>query len=42
MSIFGSPVVVAIASQFADPKLISDEFRNLYTETFGKDRPKIT
>jgi hypothetical protein len=39
---FGEPMVIAIASQASDPKAISDQFRQEFTKTFGKDRPKLT
>jgi len=39
---FGEPMIIAIASQASDPKAISDQFRQEFTKTFGKDRPKLT
>jgi hypothetical protein len=41
-SMFGEPLIIAMASQASDPKAISDQFRQEFTKTFGKVRPKLT
>jgi hypothetical protein len=41
-SMFGEPMVIALAAQASDPKAISDQFRQEFTKTFGKDRPKLS
>lgn len=41
-SIFGEPVVVAMASPLSDPKEIVARFTAEMHNAFGKDRPKVT
>jgi hypothetical protein len=38
----GEPVVIAMASKMADPKIISQQFREEYKRTFGLYYPNIT
>jgi len=42
ISVFGEPVVFAGATQFANPEVIVQQFREEYKKTFGFHRPKIT
>jgi len=42
MKIDEEPVIFVMASQFADPEHIVWQFRELYSKTFGKHRPKVT
>jgi hypothetical protein len=41
-SIFGEKIIIAMASQASNLKVISDQFRQEFTKAFGKDRPKLT
>jgi uncharacterized protein YktB (UPF0637 family) len=38
----GEKVVVAMASEAADPKVIAEQFKSEFTKTFGKRKHKIT
>jgi len=38
----GETLIVAMAGEFSDPKVITEQFKSMYTKTFGKDRPALT
>ena len=40
--VFGETVVMALVGQYADPKVVTEEFHGKLIETFGDDRPNIT
>lgn len=42
MPSMGENIVVAIAGELSDPKVIAEQFKAEYTSTFGKDRPNLT
>ncbi len=42
MPVSGEPVVVAMASQVANPEAVVQQFREQYNKTFGYSRPKLT
>jgi hypothetical protein len=42
VSIFGEPMVMAIANQISDPEVTVQQFRAQYKKTFGKHLPKVT
>lgn len=42
MSLTEEPVVVAMASQVANPEAVSQQFHQQFNQTFGSSRPKLT
>ncbi len=42
LPIFGENVVMAMASQLTDPAVITEQFREQLTKSYGKHRPTIT
>ncbi len=42
MPSFGEKVVVAMAGELSDPKVVAEQFKAEFTKTFGKDRPQLT
>ena len=42
VKIDGEPYVFVLASQIVDPDIISHQFREQYTKTFGVHKPKMT
>jgi hypothetical protein len=42
IEISGEPVILAFASQVANPDVVIQQFRSQYKKTFGAHRPKVT